>query len=456
MNAIRLFLQSAAGRIFLLLMLGVLLAAFAAFAAAEAGQRDSLRRLRSDWTAQRIVDAVGLFDASSPTQRQTLLDTGLVGLRRAPQGVTSELDADLDARVARLTPEGYSIDVRALAPLYCEPAGAGPEPGAPLASGCWVVRATMSDGYVLEAVHAAPPLPSFYDRLLNPIYLTVMIAAAALLALLVAVQAASPLNRLARAAKDLGETLDRPPLPLEGPTEVRAASAAFNSMQARLRQTLGERTRMLGSITHDLQTPLTRMRLRVEKIADEDMRDRLISDLGAMQLLIREGLDLARSAEAAEVWSILDLRALLETLVDDAVEAGHDVSLDLACEIDLRARPQALKRCLQNLIDNAIAYGGRAAILCRVESRRVTIAIRDNGPGIPEAEVERVFEPFHRLEDSRSRETGGSGLGLTIAKALAQKNDATLQLRNLPEGGLEARLEFSQASLVREGARMAP
>jgi signal transduction histidine kinase len=447
MNAIRLFLDSAAGRIFLLLLLGITLAAFAAFAAADAAQRESFYRLRVEWTAQRVVDAVGFFNAATPSQRRGLLNTGLVGLRTAPQseGERRPVDTEVTDRIRELTGAGQAIAVRTLDPSACVPEHLDNPPRAPT---CWLIETTLNDGQLLRAIHLAPPPPSPYARLFDPIYLSVLAFASALLALAIAYLAAKPLDRLAQAATELGENIERAPLDLEGPAEVRAASQAFNAMQNRLKETLSERTRMLGAITHDLQTPLTRMRLRIERIGDTEIRDRLVDDLAAMQLLIKEGLDLARSADSAEDWSTLDLNALLETLVEDASEAGRNVRLASACAVDVRARPQALRRCLQNLIDNAVAYGGDAEVSCEIGNGSVTVRVRDHGPGVPEDQLERILEPFYRLESSRSRDTGGSGLGLTIARGLAAKNDASLKLRNHPEGGLEASVHFKTGSAM--------
>jgi signal transduction histidine kinase len=289
-----------------------------------------------------------------------------------------------------------------------------------------------------------PPSLALIARLFNPAYFLVLALFSALLSLLIAYVAARPLNDLGQAAKDLGEDLDRPPLKLKGPYEVRAASQAFNAMQARLRETLGERTRMLGAITHDLQTPLTRLRLRMEKIGDAELRGRALGDLSAMQLLIKEGLDLARSIDSPEPVSTVDLASLLEALVEDARDAGQDATLAEGPAVDVQARPQGLRRCLQNLIDNAVAHGGGAEVSHETSEGGVHVRVRDRGPGIPEEDLERVFDPFYRLEASRSRDTGGSGLGLTIARALAVRSGATLTLHNHPGGGIEATLTFQR------------
>ena len=258
----------------------------------------------------------------------------------------------------------------------------------------------------------------------------------------------SPLRRLAEAARTLGRNLDHDPLPETGPREVREAAHAFNAMQLRLRQNLAERTQMLAAITHDLQTPLTRLRLRLEKVGDEILRQQLVGDLAAMHALIREGLDLARSADSDEPVVTLDLDSLLESLVEDEDGSGRDAVFVQRSGRDVAVQLQALRRCLVNLIDNAIVYGGKAEVSAGVEGQNLVIRIRDQGPGIPPAELEAVFEPLVRLEGSRSRETGGTGLGLSIARRLAEKNGGSLVLRNHPYGGCEAVLTLPASVLA--------
>ena len=219
---------------------------------------------------------------------------------------------------------------------------------------------------------------------------------------------------------------------------MRDAIRAFNAMQAKLRENVIERTRILASITHDLQTPLTRLRLRLEKVEDAALRSRLIDDLGGMQMLIQQGLDLFRGNQTAEPFVPVALDSLLESVVEDAAEGGRRAVLMQRCGYDVEAQPQALQRCLANLLDKALSYGGAAEVSAAHQDGTIHISIRDFGPGIPEAKLQSVFEPFTRLEPAASNRPGGVGLGLTIARALAQQNEADLILRNHPDGGLEA------------------
>jgi signal transduction histidine kinase len=211
-------------------------------------------------------------------------------------------------------------------------------------------------------------------------------------------------------------------------------------MQQQLQQHISERTHMLAAITHDLQTPLTRLRLRFETIEDSDLRERCIRDLMEMRSLIEEGLELARSSDTSESFASVELDTLLESVVEDAVEAGHNARIEGHSGATVRMRPLAGRRLISNLVDNAIKYGNTAVVSARRDGDGTIVSVRDRGPGLPVDMLNRVFEPFFRIENSRSRSTGGVGLGLTVAKMLADQNGAALSLRNHPEGGLECLL----------------
>jgi len=257
-----------------------------------------------------------------------------------------------------------------------------------------------------------------------------------------------PLRRLAQAVEDFGRDITHPPMDESGPSEVRRAAQAFNAMQAQIRGHMAEHTQILTAVTHDLKTPLTRMRLRLEKCADEGLKDRLQADLAFMQLLVEEGLELARSLDASEASQVVALTALLQSQCDDAAEAGLDVSYAGAeGGVLVMGRPNALGRVFANLIDNAVKYGQRARVALEQSGGKARISIRDNGPGIPEASLQDVLKPFVRLETSRSRDTGGTGLGLAITVNLLRSEQGTLTLRNHPEGGLEAVVELPLAAL---------
>ncbi len=258
-----------------------------------------------------------------------------------------------------------------------------------------------------------------------------------LLAWLVARIATRPLRQLADAADDLDISRVSDPLAEYGSNEVRVATRAFNRMQKRIYEDVRERTGMLAAITHDLQTPLTRLRLRLEKLPDEALRNKLVGDMQSMQQMLQEGLELARSLDTGEEAQLLDLDSLLDSLCSDAAESGQQVDYIEHTAVQLKAHPLALRRAFSNLLDNAVKYGLRAEVSLSRDARQCHIRIRDFGPGIPPELLETVFTPFYRIEHSRSRESGGTGLGLSIARNIVRRHNGDLTLTNHPAGGLE-------------------
>jgi signal transduction histidine kinase len=243
---------------------------------------------------------------------------------------------------------------------------------------------------------------------------------------------------LADAADRLDITSAGDPLPEQGSSEVRVATRAFNRMQKRIYEDVRERTGMLAAITHDLQTPLTRLRLRLEKLPDETLRNKLVGDMQSMQQMLQEGLELARSLDSGESTQLLDLDSLLDSLCSDAVEAGQQADYIEHTAVQLQAHPLALRRAFSNLLDNAVKYGQRAEVSLSRDAGRCLVRIRDFGPGIPPELLEIVFTPFYRIEHSRSRESGGTGLGLSIARNIVLRHNGELTLTNHPSGGLVA------------------
>ncbi|WP_394778324.1 sensor histidine kinase [Undibacterium sp.] len=269
--------------------------------------------------------------------------------------------------------------------------------------------------------------------------------ALALLSWLAVKQATRPLQQLASAADSLGPDLAPTRLPEDGPTEVARAATAFNAMQDRIAKYMTERMQILASISHDLQTPITRMRLRADLMDDTEHRATLQRNLKEMEALVREGVSYARTLQgSSEQPRKLDLDALLDSLMLDYVDAGEKVSLEGKIGTPLLTRPLALRRILTNLIDNAIKFSGSAELsVTGIQQGRISISVLDRGEGIPADRLEAVFQPFYRLESSRNRSTGGTGLGLAIARQLAQAMDAELTLHNREGGGLEARLTLA-------------
>jgi len=298
----------------------------------------------------------------------------------------------------------------------------------------------LSDGSPLTIdLHPMPPIPISPWLPLVLLAQWLVLGACCWFAVRIATR---PLKQLAHAADTLGPDMVAPRMAEDGPTEVARAAHAFNAMQDRISTYMTERIQILASISHDLQTPITRMRLRADLMDDSPLQSKLQQDLQEMELLVREGVTYARTLHGAvEAPRRIEPDALLDSLVSDYLDAGETVLLHGKIGTTLLTRPQALRRILSNLIDNALKYSGASEV--RVETSpagQVIVAVLDRGPGIPSDQLDAVFQPFYRLETSRNRDSGGTGLGLAIARQLAQAMNATLTLQNRPGGGLEARL----------------
>ncbi len=257
-----------------------------------------------------------------------------------------------------------------------------------------------------------------------------------------------PLADLAKAADAVGRGTAVQPLQERGARELKRATRAFNAMQERLNRYLDSRTRVLAAMSHDLRTPITRLRLRVESIEDEALRARCVEDLDEMTRMVRGALSLFRGLNDDEAAVAVDINALLDELQRRYGEINSNVAIDGRAAAPFAGKPLALKRCLGNLVDNALQYGGTATIAVTDSDDELTIRVLDSGPGIPEAEIDRVFEPFYRLESSRNRATGGTGLGLSIARDVAQAHGGSLTLANRSSGGLEAKLVLPRLQSV--------
>jgi signal transduction histidine kinase len=445
---VKAFFGSMTGRVFITLFLGILLSAALTQLLADMERQRVLEDYRDLHTLERAEQLIMATEIVPSSARHTYL-----GIANRP-GVVLETVPALAAKAPANTAfatglatrmgKAYGISSLAERPPVCDM----PHQQTILygllrvqwRGACEAINVTLRDGENLRlsvlppSFALEPPKTDF-----RPVLALFMLSIAAL-AYLVARMTTSPLKKLAQAAKNLGNDINHPPLKLTGVSEIRQASAAFNAMQARIRQYIAQRTEMLAAITHDLQTPLTRLRLRLEKVSDCELQQRLIGDLSAMQEMVREGLDLARSTDTNETMQALDLDSLLDSVCADATDAGQEVVLVGRSAMRAFGRPMGLRRCLVNLIDNAVKYGHNARVTVDRTKGAARIRIRDSGPGIDAAELARVFEPFYRVESSRSRESGGTGLGLTIARNIAEQHGGTIALANHPDGGLEVTL----------------
>ncbi len=323
-----------------------------------------------------------------------------------------------------------------------------PPQGYELGGRLYDVSITLPDGDALQFRVAqgrrGPLLP--HNLVLNLLLLTM---ATAIVLYVLARSITRPLSSLARAAEAAGRDVSQPLLEESGAQELREAARAFNTMQERMRRYIDSRTRVLAAMSHDLKTPLTRMRLRVETLSDpEEVRERFGRDLDEMESMVRGALALLKGLSDDEAARPVDVDALLATIQSEFAEIGASVTIRGRARGAFRGKPQALKRCLTNLVSNAVHFGVRATAVVE-DGAALTLRVRDEGPGLPPEELERVFEPFYRVESSRNRDTGGTGLGLCIARDIAQAHGGSLILHNLPDRGLEAVLTLPR---VRRGS----
>lgn len=327
---------------------------------------------------------------------------------------------------------------------------------APVAQGARRFRPTESHATMLNATHVAialrfadggwlnltlrlpKPRPWHSDRFL--VAFVAMSFAAALLILWAMRRLTRPVRDLAAAAERLGRDVNAPALPETGPREVAKAAAAFNGMASNIRRFVADRTQMLAAISHDLRTPITRLRLRAEFLEDEEQQRRMLADLAEMEAMIAATLAFARDDAAAEPATAVDLAALARTVLDEAADATPELAERIAYagpeHVVVSLRPLSMKRALGNLVANALKYGGAARLALDPRGAGALLTIEDDGPGVPESALEEVFQPFRRIEGSRNRETGGTGLGLTIARSILRAHGGEVTLHNRDGGGL--------------------
>lgn len=287
-------------------------------------------------------------------------------------------------------------------------------------------------GHPMHGFHppGPPPFPGLF------IDVGIRLGALMLAAWIGARWLSQPIKQLATAAREIGLDIHRPPMVENGTDECRAATRVFNQMQAQIRRQLDERDRFVAAVSHDLRTPLTRLALRAEGLTDTAQRQQFVQDIVEMNDMITATLDYLCGAADPEPFAPLDVASLLNSMADDRQACGQDVCLTADSARPIEAQTSSLRRCIDNLVENAVRYGGQARIRLGDHADRLCIEVRDEGPGIPEAELERVLEPFYRLEGSRSRSHGGVGLGFSIAKDIARRHRGTLELRNGEPCGL--------------------
>ena len=457
----RLLPRSLFGRLMLVLASGLVVAQLLS-AAINLIERDSaLVRASGMQPAQRISDIVTLLDSLSPVERQRIVGILnvpplVVSLDRTPSSEDSEATGGAHAamfaavlRTALGDNRPIRVAIGGTPPEWAPGAGRGQGPmsGGPMGGPgmhrfpptgvTFLIQVRLQDGtWATFDTQVPQPSANLPWRVL--LTLATLLAAVLLLSYIAVRWITRPLQLLATAADELGRDINRLPLPEGGPAEVSRAAHAFNTMQTRLVRFIDERTRLLTAMSHDLKTPLTRMRLRAELLEDANLRQRYEADLLEMEAMVTQTLEFMRGLSNREPAQPIDILGLLESVQADNEAMGRTVTIHGRVTRPWMGSSQLLKRCLSNLVDNAVLYGKCAEIRVEEGPDQLVIAVRDRGPGIPEAEIEKVFEPFHRLEGSRSRETGGTGLGLSIARNIAQAHGGDVRLRTRDGGGLEA------------------
>ena len=445
--------RSLFGQIVLALVAGILVAQLAGTWLLLDDRSRFGDRLRREYAAQRIAGIISVLDAAPAEERPRLVRA----LSVPPTRLT--LDEPWQASGAELGPEA-SVFLQRVArelerPLPLQVLSIRHVPRAERRPGrdmerqdrhmrhdgplvlLAVTQARLGDGTVVTFRHALPQPPSDWPlRLLGLLALLAIVVA--LLSGWAVRRLTRPLASLANAADGLARNLDQKPLDEKGPQEVARAARSFNAMQRSLKAYLETRAQALAGVSHDLRLPLTRLRLRLEQLPENDARAAMQRDIEEMDAMVGGTLDYLRAGADTEQAVKLNLVALLEGLAEDAEAAGAKVSLH-GTAAPLTARPQALRRCLANLIDNARRYGGGEVDVTLVDNASsVEIRIEDRGAGIPAEERERVFEPYVRLEASRARHTGGTGLGLAIARAVARAHGGEVALAGRAGGGTAA------------------
>jgi signal transduction histidine kinase len=452
----RLLPRSLFGQIVLALVVGIVVAQLAGAWLLLDDRSRFGDRLRREYAAQRIAGIITVLDAAPAEERPRLVRA----LSVPPTRLT--LDEAWQASGAELGPEA-SVFLQRVArelerplPLQVLSFRHVPRPerrpgrdlermermerharhDGPLLL-LAVTQARLQDGAVVTFRHALPQPPSDWPlRLLGLLALLAVVVA--LLSGWAVRRLTRPLASLADAADGLARNLDQKPLEEKGPQEVRRAARSFNAMQRSLKSYLETRAQALAGVSHDLRLPLTRLRLRLEQVPEGEARSAMQRDIEEMDAMVGGTLDYLRAGSDTEQAVKLNLNALVEGLAEDAEAAGAKVSLR-GTAMPVTAKPQALRRCLANLIDNARRYGGGGIeVVLNDGAESVEIRVEDRGPGIPAGERERVFEPYVRLEASRARHTGGTGLGLAIARAVARAHGGDVRLEAREGGGMVA------------------
>lgn len=431
-------------RIFMLVVAGIMVTAALVNLIDARDFHENAREMHAQFTYDRIENVLRILEATLPAKRLQIQDVFARMGSRVQLGAVAPtqlppLPVDLLPLKAKLIPElveQLAVDADCPPPHWqtLKQSDWHPLRFRQANQRCLVVYARLDDQTPVKIqLHAGPRRPA---RALqrHPYLLPILAIALMVVTWVVARMATKPLRQLSDAALRLAKNMDEPALSeTQGPLEVRKAAQAFNTMQRSIVQHVQERSFLLGAIAHDLQTPLTRLRLRLEKVQTPALKAQLIADLNATQAMVQQGLDFARLSSEHLQTEPIEMVAFVQGILHDQQAQGRSCAQYLAnTALPIMGSPHLLKRCLNNLLDNAFTYGTQVSVTLQASAGWLTCCISDHGPGIPPHAIDSMLEPFRRLEDSRSRHTGGSGLGLSIARLIAQKHGGQLQLTNQP------------------------
>lgn len=431
------------GRLVLLLLLALVVAQGVALTVMLIAQHRFVKELNEVIAIRRLPAAVQSLEGLSTAQRQGFATALSTPWSRFSIGASPTLSA----------PSGYPELTRQLADALNQSVediriGSVPAP-LPAAQPARAEQSARWSGETMRVeIRLGPqswlrlerPLSPPLHHSVGPVALSLIFSALAVLAVVawLARRITRPLGALTEAADRFGRGDPGPPLPESGPEDLRRTVRAFNAMSQRLQRFITDRTHLLAAISHDLRTPITALRLRTEMVDDLRARERMQRSLDEMQRMVEATLQFARAEAVQEATRAIDLGELVEDVCADVADAGGEVNCAAPAGITLLGRPTALSRALRNLVENAVFYGRRADVSVTSTGEAVRITIDDAGPGIPQADRERVFDPFVRLENSRSVDTGGIGLGLATARTIIHAHGGEVRLGESPMGGLRA------------------
>jgi signal transduction histidine kinase len=323
---------------------------------------------------------------------------------------------------------------------------AGPT-GGRVENGTWIEASLANGQWLLVVANLDPPPPNDpvaaeFSIASFAAWVVLSLALAIVLSVVAARRVVTPLSELSAAVDRLGPSGDDPPISPRGPREVEGIIRVFNRMRERLRRFNDDRTRMMAVMSHDLRTPLTRLRMRIEMANGLEDQQKMLDELDMMNGMVESILSFARDDAKQEPRSLVDLSALVEGICEDAADAGEKVIFSGPRDATISCRPSAIRRAVSNLVDNAVKYGGTAAVTLTPDAARIVITVEDEGAGIPRSEREKVFEPFYRIGDARNPDTGGVGLGLSVTRSIIWEHGGEIVLTNRKGGGLSVRLEL--------------